>query len=134
MCISVHTIRHSLSPQLIRNLLAYHAITGSDSTSQFSGYGKLSTWQRYKADTAIMVTFADSADSAITDADKFIIKIYCPTSSLSSVNDLRSEMFHRIANPEKLSPTQTSLLPHLHRSQHQMAVWQQATVAKPQIT
>ena len=129
-CIAVHAISNSMSPQLIRYLLSYHAITGSDSTSQFSEYGKLSTWQRYKADPAILNIFADNEDSAARDAERFINKIYSPSSSLSSINDLRTEMFHRIANPEKLPPTQDSLLLHLQRRQHQMTVWQQATVAK----
>ena len=111
-----------MSPQVIRNLLAYHAITGSDSGSQFSGYGKLSAWQRYKADPAILNTFADNEDSAMRDEERFIIKIYSPSSSLSSINDLRTEMFHRIANTEKLPPTQDSFLLHLQRSQHQMTV------------
>ena len=46
--IPVHQIRESLNLQVCRNLLAYHAITGSDSTSQFSGHGKKKTWMILK--------------------------------------------------------------------------------------
>ena len=132
-CIPVHIIRDSISPLLVRNILAYHAITGSDSTSQFSGHGKLSTWQRYKSDPSVLDTFADNADGAFIDAERFVVKIYSPTSSLTSINELRLEMFHRISNPEKLPPTQDALLLHLQRSQHQMTIWQKASIAKPDI-
>ena len=123
-CIPVHIIRDSMSPNHLRNILGYHAITGCDSTSNFFGHGKLSTWQRYKSDPSILDSFTDNREEAFVDAERFVIKIYNPTSSLFSINELRLEMFHRISNPEKLPPTQDALLLHSKRCQHQMTIWQ----------
>ena len=69
-----------MSSLVVRYLLVYHAITGSDSKCQFSGHGKFSTWQRYKSDPSILDSFVDNAEGALLDAEKFVIKIYSPTS------------------------------------------------------
>ena len=44
--IKVHEI--SLSNDIINGLLAFHAITGCDTTSQFTGIGKKSAWKVYQ--------------------------------------------------------------------------------------
>ena len=45
--IPVHSVQENLDVGVRNNLLAYHALTGSDSTSQLSGHGKRSTWKTY---------------------------------------------------------------------------------------
>lgn len=129
--IPVHQIRESLNPQVCRNLLAYHAITGCDSTSQFSGHGKKKTWMIYKSQPDLLNAFTDSDSTAFTKAEEFVVKIYSPSSSLVHVNDLRTELFHKLSNPEKLPPTQDALIQHLKRSQHQLMIWMNASVPKP---
>ena len=44
----VHEIRMLLSIDLVDTLLAFHAITGCDSVSQFSGNGKKTAWVVFK--------------------------------------------------------------------------------------
>ena len=44
----VHEIRMLLSNDLVDTLLAFHAITGCDSVSQFSGNGKKTAWVVFK--------------------------------------------------------------------------------------
>ncbi len=41
--IPIHDVRQALQPNVHRNQLTYHVLTGCDSTSQFSGHGKKST-------------------------------------------------------------------------------------------
>ena len=129
----VHQIRESLNPQVCRNLLAYHAITGCDSTSQFSGYGKRKTWTTYTSQPDLLNTFMDCSSTGFTKAEEFVVKIYSSSSSLKHVNDLRTELFHKISNPERLPPTQDALIQHLKRSQHQLMIWINASVAKPNL-
>ena len=43
-----HEIRMLLSIDLVDTLLAFHAITGCDSVSQFSGHGKKTAWVVFK--------------------------------------------------------------------------------------
>ena len=44
----VHEIRMLLSIDLVDTLLAFHAITGCDGVSQFSGHGKKTAWAVFK--------------------------------------------------------------------------------------
>ena len=125
--ILVHQIRESLNLQVCRNLFAYHAITGCDSTSQFSGHGKKKTWMLYKSQPDLLNAFTDCDSTAFAKAEEFVVKIYSPSSSLVHVNDLCTELFHRLANPEKLPPTQDALIQHLKRSQHQLMIWMNAS-------
>ena len=47
-CFPVHEIRMLLSIDLVDTLLAFHAITGCDSVSRFSGHGKKTAWAVFK--------------------------------------------------------------------------------------
>ena len=67
------------------------------------------------------------------NAEKFVIQLSSPKSQLSSINYLRADVFHRVQNPEKLPPSNDSLTLHLKISSHQIPVWKQATIAKPDV-
>ena len=84
----------------------------------------------YKSHPDLLNAFMDSDSTAFTKAEEFVVKIYSPSSSLVHVNDLRTELFHKLSNPEKLSPTQDALIQHLKRSQHQLMIWMKASVPK----
>ena len=85
-CIPIHTLQEGLAKLIIRNLMAYHAITGCDSTSQFCGYSKMTTWRAYKANPNLLNTFTDQSEDAMADAEKFIIKLYSQCSSCRNVS------------------------------------------------
>ena len=129
--IPVHEVRVSLPGNILYNLLTFHALTGCDSTSHFSGHGKKPTWSVYASQPKLLDSFTDDTTYAFADAERFVVKVYCPSSSLTRVNDLRAELFHRITNPEKLPQTQDALVQHLKRCKHQLKVWSNATVASP---
>ena len=131
--IPIHVIQ-ALQPYVRHNLLSYHALTGCDSTSQFSGHAKKSTWTKYVSEPELLDAFTDDTEFAFDDAERFVIKLYSPGSSLSDINTLRSELFHRITNPEKLPPTKDSLIHHLKRCQHQSMIWNNAHVPKPVVS
>jgi len=132
--IPVHDVRKSLPNTVLRNLLAYHSITGCDSTSQLSGHGKKSTWKTYMEQPDMLDSFTDMSESASDGAELFVINVYSPTTLVTSVNALRAEMFHRVGNPEKLPPTHDALTHHLKRCLHQMNIWLQANIARPTLS
>ena len=86
--IPVHAVRQNLPESVLHNLLAYHAITGCDSTSQFSGHGKKSSWSTYLSAPELLDGFSNCTDSAFIDAERFVIKMYSPLSSSNSVDAL----------------------------------------------
>ena len=129
--IPAHTVLQNLPEPVLHNLLAYHAIRGCDSTSQFSGHGKKSYWSTYLSAPELLDSFTNCTESAFIDAERFVIKMYSPLSSSNSVDVLRSEMFHKISNPERLPPTKDALVQHFNRCLYQMKVWLNATVPSP---
>ena len=126
----MHKVRESLPQNVLLNLLSFHAMTGCDS-SQFCGHGKKSAWPVYVGEPSLLDPL--SADNApdYAKAECFVVKLYCPLSTLTSVNDLRAELFHRVSNPEKLPPTQNALMLHFKRCRHQVMIWKNSTVTKP---
>ena len=45
--IPVHQVREGLEPSVVHNILGFHALTGSDSTSQFYGHDKKTSWNTF---------------------------------------------------------------------------------------
>ena len=132
--IPVHDIRTSLPNNIIKNLPAYHAITGCDTTSQLSGHGKKSTWATYIRHPDMLSTFTDMCEGALLEAEKFVLKVYDHKTSLTSVDDLRADMFHRVGSLDKLPPKHDALTIHLKRCQHQLLIWLKASEPLPTLT
>ena len=74
----VHEIRMLLSNDLVDTLLAFHAITGCDSVSQFTGHGKKTAWAVFKQHHTYLVGLGKGSltEDIATSTEKFICKIY----------------------------------------------------------
>ena len=74
----VHEIRMLLYIDLVDTLLAFHAITGCDSVSQFSGHGKKTAWTVFKRHHTDLIGRGKGSltENIATLAEKFICKIY----------------------------------------------------------
>ena len=131
--VPVHTVRESIDVGVRNNLLAYRALTGSDTTSQFSGHGKRSMWKTYIEYPELLKDLgrSQSVHTCIADIELFVVKLYSSTSKATSVNALRVELFHRLNDSEKLPPTQDSLSLHALRSHCQALIWYKAAEANP---
>ena len=49
-CYPVHTIYKNLPQDVQTNILGFHALTGSQTTSSFAGFGKKSCWKMFIQD------------------------------------------------------------------------------------
>ena len=131
--IPIHNLIQSLSPAVIAALLAYRALTGCDTTSQFSGFEKKTTWKTFIAHPNLLLPTSETGRFKLLEAEQFVIKLYSPSSAAVNVNALRAEMFHKVTDLEKLPPTKDALAQHLLRSQYQSMVWCCAHIALPDI-
>ena len=133
--VPVHTVQESLDVGVRNNLLAYHALTGSDTTSQFSGHGKaLYVENIHRVSRAVEGPRSKpkcTYSTCMADIELFVVKLYSSTSKATSVNALRVELFHRLKDPEKLPPTQDKLSLHALRSHYQALIWYKAAEANP---
>lgn len=127
----VHEVRKSLSKNVIHHLLSFHDLTRCNSTCQFCGQCKNSSWLVYIADPGLLDSFTADTAPDFAGAECFVVKMYSASSALTCLNDLRAELFHRINDPEKLPPTHDALMLQFKRCKHQVMIWSNSTVPKP---
>ncbi|KAL8621266.1 hypothetical protein ACOMHN_008091 [Nucella lapillus] len=133
----VHVHQINITDQQRESLLAFHAITGSDSTSQFAGIGKKSAWNVFLDNPHLlqrlgMEDFPD--EEVLMDAESFVCKLYNPNTQHTSTQPLRCDLFHSVKKTlENFPPTQDALNLHIKRSHYQALVWRRALETKPHL-
>ena len=133
--ISVRGIMQSIGPQACQALPGFHAITGCDTTSQFSGIGKKAAWRVFESCPTLLRMLGKESltERVVADAESFVVRLYAPTKYQHlKVNELRTKLLHA-KNPEKLPPTHDAPLFHIKRSHFQTLIWRKALVAKPKL-
>lgn len=125
--IPVHSI--NLAPSVIDNLMAFHAVTGCDTTSQFSGKGKRTCWKVFLKEPDLLQAIGGSAEcseDARKGAEKFVCHLF-GYGNCGSVNEVRLKMFVKgKSSIEALPPTEDALSFHLMRSNYQAFIWKTA--------
>ena len=130
--IPVHAIVSQLDNSIIQSLIAFHAITGSDTTSYIAGHTKKTAWKVFLQNAQLLSHLGDNeiTQDVITDAITFICRVYnCTTEN--NVDILRAKQFLKCLTPEKLPPTSNALTLHIKRSHYQALVWKQAYLNYP---
>ncbi len=130
----VHQIHQHQPVDVWESLLAFHALTGCDTTSQFAGFGKKTAWKAYKDHPKLIVDLGrDHVPTTLTTkVEQFVVHLYSSAKEQCSVNELRCKLFYA-KPPEKLPPTQDALLQHIHRAHYQTMVWRSALIPKPDL-
>ena len=133
--IPVHAIVEKLQMklQVLQLLPAFHALTGSDSTSYIAGHSKKTCWDVFLQLNCLLNGLG--ADTVLTDhpvqaAEVFFCKVYGAMNA-DNVNEVRSSMFVKDMSIERLPPTRDSLYFHIQRSHYQALVWRQAHLQHP---
>lgn len=133
--IKVHDIK--LSNGTINGLLAFHAITGCDTTNQFTGIGKRTAWKVFQQCPHLLQNFGEEevpGQDTLCLAEEFVGKLYDPKSTSKSIHEVRCALFGKVkANVDTLPPTQDALSLHLMRAHYQTKIWKQSLVSHPQL-
>lgn len=133
--IAIHDIQ--LNDDIRNNLLAFHAISGCDTTSQFAGIGKKKAWKVFceNADLLHDIGVHQIPDArCIASAEAFVCKMYVPTTTEVSIHVLRCSMFRQPKMTiENLPPTKDALEQHIKRANYQTLIWHQSMVTNPQL-
>ena len=77
-CIPVHAINYP--PLVMDSVIAYHPVTGCDTTSQFSGKANQSTWKVCLKDPTLFTQLGETpglSEEATVSAEQFVCGIYC---------------------------------------------------------
>uniref|UniRef100_A0A7M5XM76 AWS domain-containing protein n=2 Tax=Clytia hemisphaerica TaxID=252671 RepID=A0A7M5XM76_9CNID len=126
--IPIHSICKSLGDVKSRCLPLFHALTGCDQVSFFSGRGKKNawnTWQKFDDLTTCLLSLIGKpsiqvVESSFPTIERFIVLLYDRTSQDTEVNVLRKHLFAiKGRSLECIPPTQDALFEQVKRMVYQ---------------
>jgi hypothetical protein len=134
--IPVHEIRLKLSfPESVYSaILPFHAITGCDTVSYFSGHSKKTAWEVFTKEHALLQHLGqgDLTNSKLQDAEEFICKMYRVV-NVRTTDEARVKLFNKCKALEALPPTSDALRGHIERAHYQTLIWRQSDNPKPDV-
>ncbi len=112
----INKICQNLGASLCQALPFYHAFTGCDTTSQFYGKGKKSSWEAWKSYPSATQAFHYAlkhpfqsillASPTFEILERFTCVLYDKTTPISKVNELRKDLFSKKAKlMDSIPPT-----------------------------
>jgi len=113
----INAIVNHLGVRVSKALPVFHSFTGCDTVSSFFKKAKKSAWSAWRALPSVTETFVDLAENPFQvlsvesenfkNLERFTVTMYSKTSPLTSVNEVRKELFcHQSQAMECLPPTQ----------------------------
>ena len=120
--------------------MAFHAVTGCDSTSCFKGRGKKRSLLVLKSSTEEFQSRRNLGDQfpltaeLIDTCERFTCTLYQPNSDINDINILRRKIFcKKLQQNQRLPPCRDILIQHLRRVNYQCAIWKSALIPKPHL-
>ena len=131
--IPVNDVFENLPPGAAQSLLAFHAITGCDTTSFLSGHTKKTSFKTFKEHFNLLGTIGegDFNDEKCKAAEQFVCRIY--NQAVNTTDEARYAMFAKVNSPDLLPPTSDAVKYHLQRCHYQTMVWKSACVPNLQL-
>ena len=139
--LAAHEIATTLGPSKCRALPFFHALSGCDLVSFFRGKGKKTAWATSKNLDAVTEAFFSlgSTPQQIEPycelIEQFIVLLYDRTTTHTSVNQARKELFAQKGRAiDLIPPTQAALIQHVKRATYQTGYcWSQSCIAAPEM-
>ena len=143
--LNISKLSHILPKNMCQALLGFHSFTGCDTTSSFSGKGKvrpLKILQKHEEMIHFFIELGQSGgldESVYSGLEKFVCMMYGYTTS-ENVNKVRCDIVRKRFTPgddrplsyckgidlSQLPPCQSSLQKHIKRAHYQAQIWRQA--------
>ena len=141
--LSAHSISHALGKEKSRSLPIFHAFTGCDQTSFFTGKGKKTAWSTSEVFDDVTEAFTrlmniptlNVLDYVMPTLERFVVLMYDRSSTCTTVNDARKEIFAHKGGPiEAVPPTADALLQHSKRATYQAGFcWAYCLIPAPRL-
>ena len=114
--IPIHEIHSKLSSEVLASLMAFHAISGCDTTSYIRGQTNRSMWKTYTDNSQLLQGLGKGplTEEIVQAVEKFFCNVY--KVNADSVDDARRLLFAKATQPECLPPTSDALQQHAKRS------------------
>ena len=139
--LAAHEIATTLGPSKCRSLPFFHALSGCDLVSFFHGKGKKPAWATSKNLDAVTEAFFSLGSTPqqikpyFEPIEQFIVLLYDRTTTHTSVNQARKELFAQKGRAiDIITPTQAALIQHVKRATYQAGYcWSQYCIAAPEM-
>ena len=107
----------NMSEEVTSSLLAFHAITASDTRSYLSGHTKMTTFRRYLDSPELLLHLGRDTltEETIQRCELFICNVY-NAAQATSADEAWVILFKKGVDPEKLPPTSDALKLHIMRN------------------
>ena len=133
--IPIHDVVKTHSESVLKELLAFHALTGCDTTSFFFRKGKKGAWKNFTKHSALLhglgKSFEEPSQEVEHNVGAFVSRWYGLPEDVNTVDRARAVLFQQGKHVASLPPTTDALKPHLRRCHYQAAVWEQALKLQP---
>ena len=125
--LAAHEIASRLGPEKATSLPVFHAFTGCDTVSFFSGKGKKTawnTWMVYEEATSAFLELSyspeDVSKECLRKLQRFVVLLYDRTRTEMQVNEARKQLFAQTGRSiQAIPPTQAALVQHTRRAAYQ---------------
>lgn len=125
--ITVHDVARAMGAEKAGCLPMFHAFTGCDTVSAFTGIGKKTAWEIWCAFPQVTNTFQrllcppfDLSDSDRSLLERFVTLLYDKTSNCQDVNTARQHLFTKTGRQiENIPPSSEALYQHCLRAIYQ---------------
>lgn len=126
--VPVHTISASIPSELTKNILAFHAVTGSTYTSQLIRVTKAGAWKIFQKHSNLLEGLGDEilTDDVINTVEEFLLKCFMPGLDHKTFDDARVWLFQKLTNVTDLPPTSDAIKLHIKRCHWTTYTWTNA--------
>ena len=140
--IAAHDIACALGASKCAALPVFHCMTGCDTVSCFSGKGKKSAWEAWKAYPAVTAAFLDLYNvsgnvnqATLCTLERFVILMYDRKCDSTDLDASRRYLFtKKLRTIDLLPPTSNAFLQHVKRTIHQaIHTWGQCLLKNPEV-
>ena len=128
--LDIGSISKKLGIVLSKALLGFHAFSGCDTVSSFSGKGKKTFFKVLKSSevfTNAMTHLGDKLDieeKLLRDCERGLCQVY--GFDTHNINDVRYDMLSKGAESHQIPPTKDALRLHILRANYQAYIWKHA--------
>ena len=139
--IHINSVCSRLDKDFSRAIIAFHAFSGSDTTSSFRGKGKKTAWNAWISFEEVTEAFLfivehpfmriEAESEIFKILKKYVIVLYDKHCTVDSIDQARKYLFCKKQKPmESLPPTRDSLYQHINRVVYQCGIWSSCTKSK----
>ena len=132
--IPIDAIFNKLPSGSASSLLAFHALTGCNTTSYIANHTKRSSWKIFKERHGLLknLGIGELTDDTMQYSETCVCRIY-NMHRTDSIDAARHLLFSKTGKPEAMAPTSDKLRFHFKRVHYQSMIWRNAHCPTPEL-